>query len=79
MAGAPEAFELGELLLPQPALLWGQQILLVRARLDGTSFALVCSHAQFVLLASIWFVTRRYRYVRRGSQFTADLPRPEGY
>jgi ethanolamine permease len=33
----------------------------------------------FYLLASIWFVRRRYRYVRRGAQFTADLPRPRGY
>jgi ethanolamine permease len=33
----------------------------------------------FYLLASIWFVKRRYRYVRRGAQFTADLPRPHGY
>jgi putative thiamine transport system permease protein len=36
-------------LVPQPALLWGQQILLVRAGLDGTWLALVWSHAQFVL------------------------------
>lgn len=33
----------------------------------------------FYLLASIWFVARRYRFVRRGAQFTADLPRPQGY
>lgn len=33
----------------------------------------------FYLLASVWFVRRRYRYVRRGAQFTADLPRPRGY
>lgn len=33
----------------------------------------------FYLLASIWFVRRRYKYVRRGAQFTADLPRPRGY
>ncbi|MFC5140458.1 APC family permease [Actinomycetospora rhizophila] len=33
----------------------------------------------FYLLASIWFVARRYKYVRRGAQFTADLPRPQGY
>lgn len=33
----------------------------------------------FYLLASIWFVLRRYKYVRRGAQFTADLPRPRGY
>lgn len=33
----------------------------------------------FYLLASIWFVLRRYKYVRKGAQFTADLPRPRGY
>ena len=33
----------------------------------------------FYLLASIWFVLRRYKFVRRGAQFTADLPRPRGY
>ena len=33
----------------------------------------------FYLLASIWFVVRRYKFVRRGAQFTADLPRPRGY
>jgi ethanolamine permease len=33
----------------------------------------------FYLLASIWFVARRYRYVQKGAQFTADLPRPRGY
>jgi ethanolamine permease len=41
--------------------------------------ATLLSILAFYLLASIWFVARRYRYVRRGSQFTADLPRPEGY
>lgn len=33
----------------------------------------------FYLLASIWFVLRRYKYVHKGAQFTADLPRPRGY
>ncbi|GAA5174781.1 amino acid permease [Pseudonocardia eucalypti] len=33
----------------------------------------------FYFLASVWFVRRRYRFVRRGAQFTADLPRPRGY
>lgn len=33
----------------------------------------------FYLLASVWFVTRRYKYVKRGAQFTAPLPRPRGY
>ena len=33
----------------------------------------------FYLLASIWFVMFRYRYVRRGRQFTMPWPRPRGY
>ena len=33
----------------------------------------------FYFLASIWFVVRRYKYVKRGAQFTAPLPRPKGY
>jgi ethanolamine permease len=33
----------------------------------------------FYLLASIWFVAFRYRYVRRGGQFTMPWPRPKGY
>ena len=33
----------------------------------------------FYLLASAWFVLFRYRYVRRGSQFTMPWPRPKGY
>jgi ethanolamine permease len=33
----------------------------------------------FYFLASIWFVLRRYKYVRKGAQFTANLPRPRGY
>jgi ethanolamine permease len=33
----------------------------------------------FYLLASIWFVAFRYKYVRRGSQFTMPWPRPKGY
>jgi ethanolamine permease len=33
----------------------------------------------FYLLASIWFVVFRYRYVRRGRQFTMPWPRPKGY
>jgi ethanolamine permease len=33
----------------------------------------------FYLLASIWFVVFRYRYVRRGQQFTMPWPRPKGY
>ena len=33
----------------------------------------------FYLLASAWFVLFRYRYVRRGKQFTMPWPRPRGY
>lgn len=33
----------------------------------------------FYLLASVWFVVRRYQYVDRDAQFTAPLPRPRGY
>lgn len=33
----------------------------------------------FYFIASIWFVVRRYKYVKRGAQFTAPLPRPKGY
>jgi ethanolamine permease len=33
----------------------------------------------FYVLASLWFVGHRYRYVRRGAQFTMAWPRPKGY
>jgi ethanolamine permease len=33
----------------------------------------------FYIGASIWFVVHRYRYVRRGDQFTMPWPRPRGY
>jgi ethanolamine permease len=33
----------------------------------------------FYLLASVWFVLFRYRYVARGRQFTMPWPRPKGY
>jgi ethanolamine permease len=33
----------------------------------------------FYLLASVWFVFFRYRYVARGRQFTMPWPRPRGY
>jgi ethanolamine permease len=33
----------------------------------------------FYLLASIWFVVFRYKYVRKGQQFTMPWPRPKGY
>jgi ethanolamine permease len=33
----------------------------------------------FYIVASLWFVVFRYRYVRRGDQFTMAWPRPQGY
>ena len=33
----------------------------------------------FYIVASLWFHFRRYRYVRRGDQFTMPWPRPQGY
>lgn len=33
----------------------------------------------FYVLASVWFSVHRYRYVRRGAQFTMPWPRPRGY
>jgi ethanolamine permease len=33
----------------------------------------------FYILISIWFVVRRYQFVRRGDQFTMPWPRPKGY
>jgi ethanolamine permease len=30
-------------------------------------------------LASIWFVLRRYKFVKRADQFTMPWPRPKGY
>jgi ethanolamine permease len=33
----------------------------------------------FYILASIWFVVHRYKYVKRGDQFTMTWPRPQGY
>lgn len=41
--------------------------------------AVLLSIVAFYLCASIWFVARRYRYVHKGAQFTANLPRPRGY
>jgi len=43
-----------------------------------TVFFVVCP-VVFYLLASIWFVAFRYRYVKRGQQFTMPWPRPKGY
>ncbi len=33
----------------------------------------------FYIVASVWFVVFRYKYVRRGDQFTMAWPRPQGY
>ncbi len=33
----------------------------------------------FYIVASAWFHFHRYRYVRRGEQFTMNWPRPQGY
>ena len=33
----------------------------------------------FYIGASLWFVLHRYKYVRRGDQFTMNWPRPKGY
>jgi ethanolamine permease len=33
----------------------------------------------FYIGASIWFVLHRYKYVKRGDQFTMAWPRPKGY
>jgi ethanolamine permease len=33
----------------------------------------------FYIVASVWFVVFRYKYVRRADQFTMPWPRPQGY
>jgi ethanolamine permease len=33
----------------------------------------------FFIIISAWFVLHRYKYVRRGDQFTMNWPRPIGY
>ena len=33
----------------------------------------------FYIAASVWFVMRRYQFVKRGDQFTMPWPRPKGY
>ncbi|WP_409565718.1 APC family permease [Methylobacterium sp. E-045] len=33
----------------------------------------------FYIIASAWFVLHRYKYVRRGDQFTMHWPKPRGY
>lgn len=42
----------------------------------GTSLLSIMA---FYILASIWFVYRRYPFVYRGDQFTMPWPRPRGY
>jgi ethanolamine permease len=37
------------------------------------------SMVAFYVIASLWFAFYRYRYVRRGDQFTMPWPRPKGY
>lgn len=33
----------------------------------------------FYIIASLWFAFHRYKYVRRGDQFTMNWPKPQGY
>ncbi len=33
----------------------------------------------FYIVASLWFAFHRYKYVKRGDQFTMNWPRPQGY
>ena len=33
----------------------------------------------FYIVASLWFALHRYKYVRRGQQFTMPWPKPVGY
>ena len=33
----------------------------------------------FYVVVSLWFHFYRYRYVRRGDQFTMPWPKPQGY
>jgi len=33
----------------------------------------------FYIIASVWFAFYRYRFVRRGDQFSMPWPRPLGY
>ncbi|MGH3328815.1 MAG: APC family permease [Streptomycetales bacterium] len=64
---------------PLPALtLAALSVLVFFATFLGYGTALL-SILAFYFLASIWFVLRRYAYVRKGAQFTAPLPRPRGY
>ena len=77
MGTIPRAYTLP--LHPAPAIaLTALSAVVFFATFLGYGAALI-SILSFYLLASIWFVVRRYKYVRRGAQFTADLPRPQGY
>lgn len=42
----------------------------------GTSLLSILA---FYIVASIWFTIRRYKYVKRGEQFTMSWPRPKGF
>ncbi|CAG9204128.1 Uncharacterized transporter R00093 [Paraburkholderia sabiae] len=42
----------------------------------GTSLLSIMA---FYIMASIWFALHRYKYVKRGDQFTMDWPRPRNY
>ncbi|MEX3935225.1 APC family permease [Paraburkholderia phymatum] len=42
----------------------------------GTSLLSIMA---FYIMASIWFALHRYKYVKRGDQFTMDWPRPKHY
>ncbi len=41
--------------------------------------ATLLSIMAFYILASLWFIFRRYQFVRRADQFTMPWPRPRGY
>ena len=41
--------------------------------------ATLLSIMAFYILASLWFVFRRYQFVKRADQFTMPWPRPRGY
>jgi ethanolamine permease len=41
--------------------------------------ATLLSIMAFYILASIWFVLRRYKFVKRADQFSMPWPRPKGY
>jgi len=42
----------------------------------GTQLAAMMA---FYIVASLWFAFHRYKYVRRGAQFTMPWPKPRGY